>query len=420
MESNWFFLPVVIGMLLLVSCVQAAPVTDGLVVCYDGSLSGNSLVDLSGNNNIGYATSITSGTNQSTGAHYINLNGVNSKIDVSNNAQTNISSPVSIEFIGSINEFKQYGALVSKYDEDTVTGWYTGCSAHPPYQQVRFAMCAWNATSGTNSLYGDKSVDWLVAGQVYHIVVTYDNNTARIYINDINSGKHIWNLPIIGNSKNITIGSGSGIPNGNFSMYVFRLYNRALSPAEVKQNFEYDRPIFMVPPTITWSNPADITYGTPLSETQLNASASVPGFFVYTPASGTVLNEGTHTLRVDFTPSDATNYTTASSNVSINVVNNAPVESSSANREYSPTKQKILEPDKNQSLNSSKDIGNDIESESGNKTINEDIGNKTELESGNKTIKGLQTEQKESQSIPGFEIYCGVACLLGLFLYKRQ
>ena len=118
------------------------PVTNGLVVYYDGNLSGNSLVDLSGNNNIGYAMNVTSGTNQLTGANYINFNGVNSKIDVSNNAQTNISSPISIEFIGSIHEFDLYRALVSKYDDRNITGWYTGCSAHPPYQQVRFAMCS--------------------------------------------------------------------------------------------------------------------------------------------------------------------------------------------------------------------------------------------------------------------------------------
>ena len=42
-------------------------------------------------------------------------------------------------------------------------------------------------------------------------------------------------------------------------------------------------------PTITWSNPADITYGTALSGTQLDATANVPGTFAYTPASGTVL-----------------------------------------------------------------------------------------------------------------------------------
>ncbi len=47
-----------------------------------------------------------------------------------------------------------------------------------------------------------------------------------------------------------------------------------------------------VTPTITWSNPAGIPYGWPLSATQLNATASVPGTFVYTPAAGTVLNAG--------------------------------------------------------------------------------------------------------------------------------
>ena len=35
--------------------------------------------------------------------------------------------------------------------------------------------------------------------------------------------------------------------------------------------------------TITWANPASIVYGTALSATQLNATASVPGTLVYTP-----------------------------------------------------------------------------------------------------------------------------------------
>jgi len=38
-------------------------------------------------------------------------------------------------------------------------------------------------------------------------------------------------------------------------------------------------------PTITWSAPAAITFGTPLGATQLNATANVPGTFVYMPAA---------------------------------------------------------------------------------------------------------------------------------------
>ena len=37
-------------------------------------------------------------------------------------------------------------------------------------------------------------------------------------------------------------------------------------------------------PVITWATPADIVYGTALGATQLNATATVPGTFVYTPA----------------------------------------------------------------------------------------------------------------------------------------
>src|SRR5205085_9055467 len=73
-------------------------------------------------------------------------------------------------------------------------------------------------------------------------------------------------------------------------------------------------------PTITWSNPASIVYGTALGGTQLNATASVPGNFVYTPAAGTALPVGNgQNLHAAFTPTDTTNYNTATKDVSINV-----------------------------------------------------------------------------------------------------
>ncbi len=73
-------------------------------------------------------------------------------------------------------------------------------------------------------------------------------------------------------------------------------------------------------PVITWTNPAAITYGTALSATQLNATASVPGIFAYNPVTGTVLNAGNNqNLSVTFTPTDITDYTTATKTVQINV-----------------------------------------------------------------------------------------------------
>jgi hypothetical protein len=72
-------------------------------------------------------------------------------------------------------------------------------------------------------------------------------------------------------------------------------------------------------PVITWNNPSNIVYGTPLSNTQLNATANVAGTFSYNPPSGTILNVGAHQLSVTFTPADTTNYTATTANVTITV-----------------------------------------------------------------------------------------------------
>ena len=73
-------------------------------------------------------------------------------------------------------------------------------------------------------------------------------------------------------------------------------------------------------PMVIWNNPATSASGTPLSSTQLDATADVPGSFAYTPASGTVLNQGTNTLSVIFTPTDTIDYNSVTNTVSLVVV----------------------------------------------------------------------------------------------------
>jgi hypothetical protein len=73
-------------------------------------------------------------------------------------------------------------------------------------------------------------------------------------------------------------------------------------------------------PVITWANPASITYGGALSKTQLDATASVPGTLVYSPAATTVLPAGIQTLNVTFTPANTTDYATTTASVTIDVL----------------------------------------------------------------------------------------------------
>ena len=76
-----------------------------------------------------------------------------------------------------------------------------------------------------------------------------------------------------------------------------------------------------VAPALAWSAPADITYGSALSASQLNASCPAAGSFAYTPALGALLNAGpSQALTVVFTPSDTNSYLAATTSVSLNVL----------------------------------------------------------------------------------------------------
>ena len=84
-------------------------------------------------------------------------------------------------------------------------------------------------------------------------------------------------------------------------------------------------------PDINWTNPADITYNTLLSSTQLNATvtyngSAVTGMLTYNPVSGSKLNAGSNQdLTITFAPTDATNYAAATKTVKIKITKATPV-----------------------------------------------------------------------------------------------
>ena len=91
-----------------------------------------------------------------------------------------------------------------------------------------------------------------------------------------------------------------------------------------------DQVVNQATPTISWANPAAITYGTPLGPDRLDASASVPGTFAYSPPASTVLDAGQdETLSTSFTPTDSTDYETVTLSVPIDV-NPAPLSVAAA------------------------------------------------------------------------------------------
>lgn len=111
-----------------------------------------------------------------------------------------------------------------------------------------------------------------------------------------------------------------GLGAGTFSYHVTAVVGGVEGPASNCASVTFSA----AAPTITWATPASINSGTALSATQLNATASTPGTFSYSPALGSVPAAGVQTLTVTFTPTDTVNFTTATKSVTITVLPQPP------------------------------------------------------------------------------------------------
>jgi hypothetical protein len=138
--------------------------------------------------------------------------------------------------------------------------------------------------------------------------VTLSGSSYTSTATTLSSGSATINIPAGSLATGSDILTGSYTPDSASSS----TYNTAAGTSSTVT-------VTQVTPTITWATPAAITYGTVLSVTQLDATASVPGSFVYTPAAGSMPALGSDTLSVTFTPADTVDYNTAGATVTLKV-----------------------------------------------------------------------------------------------------
>jgi sugar lactone lactonase YvrE len=90
-----------------------------------------------------------------------------------------------------------------------------------------------------------------------------------------------------------------------------------LNVAKAKQTISLSGTATAASVAVKWTTPAAIKAGTPLSAVQLDATASVPGKFTYSPVAGTKPSRGTVKLTTTFTPTDTSKYKTATASVDL-------------------------------------------------------------------------------------------------------
>jgi len=160
--------------------------------------------------------------------------------------------------------------------------------------------------------------------------ITLPTGLTAVAINDPTNG---WNCTLttlkctrtssIGSTVtdpvNLTVSVGA-YPAGGLASSTGLIKATVSSPTFSSDVTATDTVVFQQKSAITWPAPAPIVYGTALSGIQLDATSTLPGTFVYTPAIGAVLPVGQQTLSVVFTPTDAVDFTPATATVMLTVV----------------------------------------------------------------------------------------------------
>jgi YVTN family beta-propeller protein len=263
-------------------------------------------------------------------------NTITATVNVGSTATVNVGSlPVTFgQFIGPrfvlpvanfvANVTSGYIPLTVQFNDssENATGWnwdfgdgFNSTEQNPMHNYSAAGNYIVNLT--VSNVNGTDSKLATIAVQKSTPLITWSNPADIIYGTSLNSTQLNASGSVPGTFV-YTPNNGNMLSTGTQTLHVDFTPNDTVNYSTASKNVSIN--VLKSTPTITWSKPADMTYGTPLCSAQLNASASVPGNFAYDPAAGTVLNEGIQTLRVVFTPTDATNCTTASKNVSINVL----------------------------------------------------------------------------------------------------
>ncbi len=196
--------------------------------------TGSTLTDLSGNGNTGTAYNTTK-IKLPSGASSMSFNGKNSYIIGKNSPSLNPTSGLTVEVLAEASSLGATQSLVSKSQSSNPGDGYTLWLA----SNNRPEFIGFNRSRQESYLYYNQS---LSANRWYHVVGVFDGSKLSIFVNGVKYGSTSC-VGMSPSSMDLSIGKyGVGQQafwNGNISMV--RIYNRALSDSEVKNNYNADR-----------------------------------------------------------------------------------------------------------------------------------------------------------------------------------
>jgi hypothetical protein len=211
-------------------------VTEGLVFRVDAGNtasypgSGTTWIDLAGNNN---GTLTNGATYNATHGGSIVFDGVDDHV------ATTFTQNLGTEFSfgawcrpTAVGQTNGSDVIVKNYS--TNQPWATWGAEYTSDRRFRFYI-------SNGSTFSPVGTQQYPLNQIYHVFGTYSNRTLTGYVNGVQAVTfNATNAPLYDNSKTVSLGAWLESPNQNRfigNIYGAEIYDRALSPAEVLQNY---------------------------------------------------------------------------------------------------------------------------------------------------------------------------------------
>ena len=215
-------------------------ITDGLVLCLDAANpksypgSGTTWTDLSGRGNTG--TLQGAGYNSANGGS-ISFDGTDDYVNCGNNSSLSFTNNLTVSIWCSSNNVSGYRSPLMKTSSNA---WADGFGYWQFSGTFAFYINQWN---GAQTVSVSKA-----SFSITNFVATYDGVNLKLYENGtlIQTGSS-YTTNISNSSTNLEIGrGGGGIYNWSGNIPQVSIYNRALSAAEIQQNFNALRGRFSI------------------------------------------------------------------------------------------------------------------------------------------------------------------------------
>ena len=171
------------------------------------------------------------------GGNALQFDGVNDYVDCGNDTSLQLTNKLTVEVWTNPAVSGKIRGIVEKGKDSGEYSW----------QLVHYSDNKFNFTVSADGTTRDTAVTSSVYSAVkqwYHVVVTFERPTAKIYINGKFDKQGTWNKDFFIPAGNLYIGTYKGVGWYNGLIDEIRIYNRALSVEEIRYHYNLLKSLF--------------------------------------------------------------------------------------------------------------------------------------------------------------------------------